>query len=290
MKHRPLPGWSVPAVFVTGAASQYLGAAIGVFLFSTTQPATVAWLRAAAGALVLAAWRRPWRVRLTRRRVAIATMFGLITVGMNIAFYEALARIPLGTAVAVEFIGPTLVATLGSRRPRDIAAAVLAAGGVALLAGIEFTSELAGVVWALAAAALWAGYILVGKRVADTHGGLDTLALGLSTAALILGPVIVLLQAQTNAAVFLTRAPGCSVSESDCSRPPFPMHSTRSSCARSGRRGSRSCWRCCLSPPPSSASRCSTRSRASARSRASDWWWPGFYSVPGTRPEVDMRQ
>ena len=74
---------------------------------------------------------------------------------------------------------------------------------VALLAGIEFTSELAGVVWALAAAALWAGYILVGKRVADTHGGLDTLALGLSTAALILGPVIVLLQAQTNAAVFL---------------------------------------------------------------------------------------
>lgn len=198
-----MPAWSVPAVFVTGAASQYLGAAIGVFLFSTTQPATVAWLRAAAGALVLVAWRRPWRMPLTRRRVVIATVFGLITVGMNIAFYEALARIPLGTAVAVEFIGPTLVATLGSRRPRDIAAAVLAAGGVALLAGIEFTSELAGVVWALVAAALWAGYVLVGKRVADTHGGLDTLALGLSTAAVILGPVIVLLQAHANAAVFL---------------------------------------------------------------------------------------
>lgn len=198
-----MPAWSVPAVFVTGAASQYLGAAIGVFLFSTTQPATVAWLRAAAGALVLVVWRRPWRMPLTRRRVVIATVFGLITVGMNIAFYEALARIPLGTAVAVEFIGPTLVATLGSRRPRDIAAAVLAAGGVALLAGIEFTSELAGVVWALVAAALWAGYVLVGKRVADTHGGLDTLALGLSTAALILGPVIVLLQAHANAAVFL---------------------------------------------------------------------------------------
>jgi inner membrane transporter RhtA len=190
-------------VFVTGAASQYLGAAIGVFLFSTTQPATVAWLRAAAGALVLAAWRRPWRMPLTRRRVAIATLFGLITVSMNIAFYEALARIPLGTAVAVEFIGPTLVATLGSRRPRDLLAAALAAGGVALLAGIEFTSELAGVAWALAAAALWAGYILVGKRVADTHGGLDTLALGMSTAAAILGPVIIGLQAHTNSAVFL---------------------------------------------------------------------------------------
>jgi len=202
MTHRQLPRWSVPFVFVTGAASQYLGAAIGVFVFSTTQPATVAWLRAAAGALVLAAWRRPWRMPLTRRRLAIATLFGLITVGMNIAFYEALARIPLGTAVAVEFIGPTLVATLGSRRPRDLLAATLAAGGVALLAGIEFTSELAGVVWALAAAALWAGYILVGKRVADTHGGLDTLALGMSTAAVILGPVVIGLQAHTNAAVF----------------------------------------------------------------------------------------
>jgi inner membrane transporter RhtA len=202
MTHRQLRRWSVPFVFVTGAASQYLGAAIGVFLFSTTQPATVAWLRAAAGALVLAAWRRPWRTPLTRRRVAIATLFGLITVGMNIAFYEALARIPLGTAVAVEFIGPTLVATLGSRRPRDLLAATLAAGGVALLAGVEFTSELAGVVWALAAAALWAGYITVGKRVADAHGGLDTLALGMSTAAVILGPVIIVLQAHVNAAVF----------------------------------------------------------------------------------------
>jgi inner membrane transporter RhtA len=139
---------------------------------------------------------------LTRRRVAIATLFGMITVGMNIAFYEALARIPLGTAVAVEFIGPTLVATLGSRRPRDLLAATLAAGGVALLAGVEFTSELAGVVWALAAAALWAGYITVGKRVADAHGGLDTLALGMSTAAVILGPVIIVLQAHVNAAVF----------------------------------------------------------------------------------------
>ncbi len=94
------------------------------------------------------------------------------------------------------------MATLGSRRPRDLLAAGLAAGGVALLAGIEFTSELAGVAWALAAAALWAGYILVGKRVADAHGGLDALALGMSTAAVIFAPIIIGLQAHTNAAVF----------------------------------------------------------------------------------------
>ncbi|GCB00441.1 hypothetical protein NCCNTM_40750 [Mycolicibacterium sp. NCC-Tsukiji] len=235
----------MPFVFVTGAASQYLGAAIGVFLFSTTQPATVAWLRAAAGALVLAAWRRPWRMRLTRRRVTVATLFGLITVGMNIAFYEALARIPLGTAVAVEFIGPTLVATLGSRRPRDLLAAGLAAGGVALLAGIELTSELAGVAWALAAAALWAGYILVGKRVADAHGGWMFWLSGC--------PPLQPFSHRSSSACRSTRtrrcsstpAPGCSVWASDCCRRPSPTASTRSSSARSAKRGLRSSWRCC---------------------------------------------
>src|SRR5690348_5245769 len=95
----PLPSWSVPMVFVVAAISQYVGAAIGVFLFETTEPTTVAWLRAAAAAVALLAWRRPWRTGLTRRDVGVAAVFGLVTVGMNIAIYEAFARIPLGTAV-----------------------------------------------------------------------------------------------------------------------------------------------------------------------------------------------
>ena len=62
--------------FVVGAVSQYVGAALGVFLFETTDPAAVAWLRCAAAAVALVAWRRPWRLRWTRRALAVAAGFG----------------------------------------------------------------------------------------------------------------------------------------------------------------------------------------------------------------------
>ncbi|GFG53612.1 permease [Mycolicibacterium agri] len=197
-----LPGWSIPLVFVVGAISQYVGAAIGVFLFETTEPATVAWLRATAAAVALMAWRRPWRRRWTRRQVLAAAMFGLVTVAMNISIYEAIARIPLGTAVAIEFIGPTTVAALGSRRRRDFAAVALAASGVLLLAGVEFEANLTGVLFALLSAAMWAGYILLGKRVADTGDGLDSLAVGMALAAVVLAPAVLVPQARIDASVF----------------------------------------------------------------------------------------
>ncbi|HEX3283423.1 MAG TPA: EamA family transporter [Mycobacterium sp.] len=199
---RSLPGWSIPLVFVVGAVSQYVGAAIGVFLFETTEPATVAWLRAAAAAIALLAWRRPWRRGLSRRQAGFALVFGLVTIGMNVAIYEAMSRIPLGTAVAIEFLGPTVVAALGSRRRRDLAAVALASAGVLLLAGVEFHANLTGVLFALISAAMWAGYILLGKRVADTSDGLDSLAVGMSLAALVLAPAILLPQARIDASVF----------------------------------------------------------------------------------------
>ena len=203
MKRRSLlPGWSIPIVFVVGAVSQYVGAAIGVFLFETTEPATVAWLRAAAAAVALVAWRRPWRRRWSRRQAGVALMFGLVTIVMNVAIYEAMSRIPLGTAVAIEFLGPTTVAALGSRRRRDFVSVGLACAGVLLLAGVEFDANLLGVVFALVSAAMWAGYILLGKRVADTGDGLDSLAVGMSLAAVVLAPVILIPQAAINASVF----------------------------------------------------------------------------------------
>ncbi len=186
---------------MVGAVSQYMGAAIGVFLFETTEPATVAWLRAAAAALALMAWRRPWR-GWTRRRVGVALMFGLVTIGMNVAIYEAMARIPLGTAVAIEFLGPTAVAALGSRRGRDLAAVALACVGVLLLAGVEFDANLTGVLFALLSAAMWAGYILLGKRVADTGDGLDSLAAGMGLAVMLLAPAILIPQATVDMSVF----------------------------------------------------------------------------------------
>jgi inner membrane transporter RhtA len=198
-----LPGWSISIVFMVGAVSQYIGAAIGVFLFETTEPATVAWLRAAAAAVALIAWRRPWRRRWTVRGAGIALMFGLVTIGMNVAIYEAMARIPLGTAVAIEFLGPTAVAALGSRRGGDFASVGLACAGVLLLAGVEFDANLTGVLFALVSAAMWAGYILLGKRVADTGDGLDSLAVGMALAALVLAPAILIPQAVVDASVFV---------------------------------------------------------------------------------------
>ncbi|WP_024444790.1 EamA family transporter [Mycolicibacterium iranicum] len=192
----------VPLLFVVGALSQYLGAAIGVFLFETTNPATVAWLRAAGAAAVLLAWRRPWRRRWTARMVVAATAFGVVTLGMNVAFYEAIARIPLGTAVAIEFAGPVAVATAGSRRARDFLGVVLVAGGVYLLAGVEPDVDWAGVGFALLAAALWAGYILLGKWVADAGDGVDSLAIGLATASVIAAPPLLGVQLAGDASVF----------------------------------------------------------------------------------------
>ncbi|MFF2555055.1 DMT family transporter [Nocardia sp. NPDC058058] len=189
-------------VFIVGATSQYAGAALGVFLFDTTEPATVAWLRAAAASVALLAWRRPWRVHWTRRTVAVAAGFGIVTLSMNIVFFEAIARIPLGTAVAIEFLGPVAVATLGSRRARDLLAVALVAIGVVLLAGVQVDVEPVGIAFALAAAVLWAGYILVGKRVADAGDGQDSLAVGMAVAAILVAPFVLIPQLATDATVF----------------------------------------------------------------------------------------
>ncbi|WP_240431060.1 EamA family transporter [Mycobacterium kyogaense] len=205
MPVRAIPPWSVPLFFVVGAVSQYVGAAIGVWLFATTEPATVAWLRAMGAAVVLLAWRRPWnrrgRRRWTRRGVGAAAAFGAVTLAMNIAFYESIARIPLGTAVAIEFTGPVAVAVLGSRRPLDYAAVGLVGAGVYLLAGVQADVDAVGVAFALLAAALWAGYIVLGKRVADAGTGLDSLAVGMAVAAAVSAPVLLAMQAAVDASV-----------------------------------------------------------------------------------------
>lgn len=200
---RTFPPRIVPLVFVVGALCQYLGAAIGVFLFDTTSPAAVAWLRAAGAAVVLLAWRRPWRTRWTVRTVAVAGAFGVVTVGMNLAFYEAIARIPLGTAVAIEFLGPVLVAAVGSRRPRDVLALLLVIVGVSLVAGARVDVGLAGVGFALLAAALWAGYVVLGKFVADAGDGLDSLAVGMAAASVVLAPLALAPQLVVDASVLL---------------------------------------------------------------------------------------
>jgi inner membrane transporter RhtA len=109
---------------------------------------------------------------------------------MNIAFYEAIARLPLGTAVAIEFCGPVAVAAAASRRPRDVAAVLFAAGGVLLIADVRWSGSPSGVLWALGAAAMWAAYIVLGKRVASGGNGLDDMTVGFVVAAAVLSPLL----------------------------------------------------------------------------------------------------
>ena len=180
-----------PLLFVVGGVSMYLGAAVAVLLFDELSPAVVAWLRLAGAAALLLAWRRPGRAAWRGRRLLLACAFGVATALMNLAFYEAIARMPMGTAVAIEFCGPVAVAALGSRGRRDAGALALAVLGVMLIADVQWSGSSAGVLLALTAAALWAGYIVLGKRVAGGGAGLDDLAVGMTAGVVLLSPLAV---------------------------------------------------------------------------------------------------
>lgn len=167
----------------------YAGAAVAVGLFGHATPAGVAWLRCLGAAVVLLAWRRPPRASWRGRRLLLAIVFGIVTAGMNVLFYEAIARLPLGTAVALEFAGPVVVAAFGSRSLRDMLAVALVAAGVVAIADVRLAGSFWGVAFALAAAAAWAGYILLGKRVAAEGSGIDSLAIGFAAATVVLSPL-----------------------------------------------------------------------------------------------------
>ncbi|EMD23952.1 EamA family transporter [Amycolatopsis azurea] len=167
----------------------YAGAAVAVGLFSVASPAGVAWLRCLGAAAVLLAWRRPPRSAWTGRTFLLAGAFGVVTAGMNVLFYEAIARLPLGTAVALEFAGPVVVAAFGSRTRRDVFALLLVAAGVVAIADVRLEGSLLGVLFALGAAAAWAGYILLGKRVAVGGNGIDGLAVGFAVGTVVLSPL-----------------------------------------------------------------------------------------------------
>jgi inner membrane transporter RhtA len=204
-------GVPAPLLFVVGGGSMYLGAALAVTLFDRLSPAGVAWLRMLVAALVLLAWRRPGGTAWRGRRLLLAGGFGLATGLMNVAFYEAIARLPLGTVVAVEFCGPVAVAALGSRSRRDFAALLLAAAGVVLIADVRFAGSPAGFILALLAATMWAAYIVLGKRVATAGSGLDDMTVGFVIAAVLLCPLAVFTGPVWGSAMLLTLAAGVGV-------------------------------------------------------------------------------
>lgn len=184
----------VPApLFLIGSGLvQYVGAAIAIGLFALMAPSVVAWWRMLIAGVLLLAWRRPWRHGLTGRDVLVSAVFGVVMGAMNITFYESISRIPLGATVPLEFVGPVVVAVIRGRGWKPRVAAVLALVGVAFIGGLGLdTSEpgvWAGVLLAFAAGAFWAGYIVLGQRIASTRSGLDSLSIGCMAAGIVYAP------------------------------------------------------------------------------------------------------
>lgn len=176
---------------VISGLSLYAGAAIAVGLFEVFPPVLVAWLRIAAAALILILLNRPGPRAFIGRAGFRAAVYGVVTLGMNMTFYEAISRLPMGTAVAIEFLGPILVAAWGSRSRRDWLALALAGVGVLVISGASWSDSAVGILFALAAGLLWAGYIVAGSRIAgDAASSRSSVAVGFTWAAVLTLPFL----------------------------------------------------------------------------------------------------
>jgi inner membrane transporter RhtA len=175
--------------FVLGAISQYIGAALAIKTFDDLDPRAVAWLRVLFAAIIAVALTRTWRRKWTRAELRRTIPFGVVLGFMNLFFYLAIDRLPLGTAVAIEFIGPIAVAAWGSRSRNAILSLLLAFTGVALLSEISFRGDPLGLLFIGLAAVCWAGYIVLGHRFAGGATGLGGLGIAMGVGAIALIPV-----------------------------------------------------------------------------------------------------
>ncbi len=173
-----------------GIASVQFGSSLAVTLFARLGPGGTVLLRLLAAALALVLVWRPTLRGHTRRDLLLIVAFGVVLAAMNLSFYAAVQRIPLGIGVAVEFLGPLSVAVLGSRRRVDLLWIALAAlGVVALTGGGSHGVDGLGVALALAAGSMWAAYILLSARVGQAFAGSTGLALAMCVGALLALPV-----------------------------------------------------------------------------------------------------
>ena len=169
---------------LVGILSVQLGAAIAKSLFGEISPTAMVWLRLVTSALVLAAIARPRLTGRSGRDWLVVLAFGASLATMNWGIYQSMARIPLGLAVTIEFIGPLTLAVLGSRRARDLVWVLLAGLGVALLGFQRTDLDLLGVLYALLAGTAWAAYILLSASTGRRWDGFDGLAVASVVAAL----------------------------------------------------------------------------------------------------------
>ncbi len=187
--HRILEVAPPEFLFALSAIAQYSGAVIAVKLFNEASPATVAYIRVVAASLILIVFSvRRSHPKWTRHDIAWAAAFGCATALMNLFFYMAIDRLPMGKGVTIEFIGPIAVAALRTRTMRNTIALALAAIGVVVLGGVELGNEPLGLVFILAASVMWALYIVMGSRVALGDRGVSGLGVGLFFGAILITP------------------------------------------------------------------------------------------------------
>ena len=177
-----VPAWGLA---VTAILTIQLGAALSTRLFDDVGPGGTAWLRLTAGGLIFLALVRPRLRTFSRRDLQVAVVLGLVTGVMTVAFLFALDRIPLGTLVAIEFLGPLSVAVFRAHSRSGLVWPGLALVGVLLLTEPwKGEVDVVGVLLALVAAAGWATYILLTQAVGDRLSGLQALAVTIPVAAI----------------------------------------------------------------------------------------------------------
>lgn len=180
------PPWLSPVWLVLGAiVSVQFGAAFGKSLFTITDPTAVAWLRMAVAAAIFWAVARPRLSGRTWPEWKVVIGYGITLATMNWAIYQSFARIPIGLAVTIEFLGPLGVALVGSRRARDLVWVALAAVGVSLLGVFPTSVDWIGVGFALLAGAAWAGYIVLSGPTGEAWEGVTGVSVGSLVGALV---------------------------------------------------------------------------------------------------------
>jgi inner membrane transporter RhtA len=178
----------VPAVLLSIISVQG-GAAIAKGLFPVLGPAATSSLRIGLSAIILVLFNRPNLRDLSPAQWKAVALYGLTLGAMNIVFYQAIARIPLGLGVTLEFIGPLVLALAGSKRALDFLWVVLAAAGIVLIAPWSNNGlDLLGVVLALLAGAFWAGYIVMGGRISKIMDGGKAVSIGMMFATALILP------------------------------------------------------------------------------------------------------
>ena len=174
------------------------GASFAKQLFPIVGPEGTSALRAFFAAAILSIIFKPWKARLSPRGWRNVIFYGICLGAMNIIFYAAIARIPLGIGVALEFTGPLAVAFFSARKKRDFAWVLLAVVGVCLLlpdiGNSPNSLDPVGVMLALTAGAFWAGYIVFGNKTGDEGSGGVTVTLGMLVAAFAIVPIGVISQ------------------------------------------------------------------------------------------------